>query len=134
MKRKIIIAFLLVVTLFLITACGPSKLDDKKATIIEKVLTVNNVSFTKVTSNGDKVEILYESSDATNYDAQIVSDWGMIFATSANFNYSEITIINTINDEPVAKLTATSDNVKLLGNGWLNESEFWDTVKIEAIN
>ena len=134
MERKIILVMMLIATLFLITACGSSKLDDKKSAIIEKVLTVNNVPYTSVKSNSDKIEIFYETSSATNYDAQIINDWGMIFATSANFNYTEIIIVNTINDIPVAKLTATSNNVKLLGNGWINESEFWDTVKIESVN
>lgn len=134
MERKIIIVIMLIATLFLITACNSSNLEDKKSTIIGKVLTVNNVPYTSVKSNVDKIEIVYETSSATEYDAQIVNDWGMIFATSANFNYTEIIIINTINDIPVAKLTATSDNVKLLGNGWINETEFWDTVKIESIN
>ncbi len=144
MKRTSIIALAFIAAL-LITACAPSKLDektsldnktsldDKKSTIVGKILTVNDVPYTSVNSTGDTIEIFYETSDATGYDAQIISDWGMIFATSANFDYKEITIINTINYMPAAKMTATSDNVKLLGNGWINESEFWDTVKIESV-
>ncbi len=138
MKRKTIITLAIIaciVSLMLITACGgASKLDVKKAQIMGKILSVNKVPYTAISSSGDKAEIIYESSDAIDYDAQMVSDWGMIFATAANFNYTEITIVNTINGEPTAKLTTTSENVKILGNGWMNESEFWDKVEIKAVD
>lgn len=138
MKRKTIIAFAIIasiVSVMLLTACGgASKLDAKKAQIMGKILSVNKVPYTAISSSGDKTEIIYESSAATNYDAQLVSDWAMIFATAANFNYTEITIVNTINGEPTARLTATSENVKILGNGWMNESEFWNSVEIKAVD
>jgi hypothetical protein len=64
------------------------------------------------------------------YDAQLVSDWGFIFATAAMFNYSDITIVNMINYEPTAKLTTSSENVNQLANNEINESVFWEGVEI----
>jgi len=135
--KKIIIITIIIALVFTLAACAPSapsELDTKKSLIIGKILSVNNVSYTAISSQGDKAEIVYESSNAMNYDAQMVSDWGMIFAAAANFDYTEITIINTINHEPAAKIVTTSENVKALGDGWINESEFWDAVEIKAVD
>jgi len=132
--KKIIIIMLIITLAIMLVACGPSELDQKKAQIIGKMLKVNNVSYTAISSYGDKAEIVYESSEANKYDAQMVSDWGMIFASAANFGYKEIIIVNTINYMPAAKLTTGSENVKALGNGEINESEFWENVIIEAVD
>ncbi|MFH0869489.1 MAG: hypothetical protein V1866_00350 [archaeon] len=133
MKKIMIITIIITLAIMLI-ACGPSKLDTKKAQIIGQMLKVNNVSYTAISSNGDKAEIIYESSEANKYDAQMVYDWGMIFASAANFGYNEIIIVNTINYMPAAKLTTDSENVKALGNGEINESVFWENVRIEAVD
>ena len=132
--KKIIIIAILIVLVFTLASCAPSKIEGKKALIIQKILDVNKVPYTTITLFGDKAEITYETSDATNYDAQIISDWGMIFAAAANFNYKEITIVNTINGEPIARLSTSSENVNLLGNDQINESEFWNAVEIKAVN
>lgn len=133
MKKAIIIVLIIALAIILV-ACGPSKLDQKKAQIIGKMLKMNNVSYIAISSNGDRAEIIYESSEANKYDAQMVSDWGMIFASAANFGYKEIIIVNTINYMPAAKLMTNSENVKALGNGEINESVFWENVEIEAVD
>jgi hypothetical protein len=136
MKKKLIINItivLIIISLIIITACKPSEIDTKKALIVGKILKENKIPYTAISSNNDKIEIIYETSDATNYDAQMINDWGMIFSAAANFDYKEIIIVNTINHVPTVKLTSTSENVKLLGNGWINESEFFENIEIKAI-
>jgi len=132
MKKLI---FALIALTILVSACsGPSELDMKKAKIIGKILEVNKVPYVAISSNGDSVEINYETSDAIQYDAQLVSDWGFIFATAAMFNYSEITIVNMINYEPTAKLTTSSENVNMFANGEIDEIVFWEGVEIKAVD
>jgi hypothetical protein len=132
LKQIIIIATLLIITM-LITGCGPSELDNKKSAIMGKILSQNQVPYVAIASNGDKAEIIYEVSDGDDYDAQVVSDWGNIFATASLFNYTQITIVNTVNYQPYAKLTTSSEVVNALGNGYISEEEFWNQIEIEAV-
>jgi hypothetical protein len=133
-KRNVatIMIICLILLALTLSACGPSKADENKAQVIGNLLKTDDVPYTAISSNGKSIEIFYESSDADNFDSQMVADWASIFATAALFNYTDITIVNTINYMPAARLSTSSVNVNALANGLINESIFWNNVDIKA--
>ena len=124
----------LLLTVLLVTACSKSGTDtgDKKVEVIQKVLTLQGIEDPLVTVRGNAIEITYEASNADDYDTQVVSDWGTIFGTLAEFDYDPIVIVNTVNGIPYATLTTTRENLHAFMTGAKNETVFWEDVAIET--
>ncbi len=126
----------LAMALLLVTACSKpqttDKTTDKKVDMIQKVLTLQGIQDPIVTVRGNAIEITYEASNADDYDSQVVSDWGTIFGTLAEFDYDPIIIVNTVNGVPYATLTTTRENLHAFMVGSKNESVFWEDVGIET--
>jgi len=124
----------MLVTLVLITAIFLTACVSKESQNVAKVFTALKVPYAGVTAGGDTLEVIYEASSADEYDTQIIADWAAIFGAGSNFPYEEIIIVNTVNGEPVARLTTTSANVKAYLDYEKNETEFWSDVEIDAID
>jgi hypothetical protein len=122
-----------VLALFLLASCGKADTSAKQEAVVKKVLDLQQVKYTDVQVKGSSIEVTYEASEATGFDNQLIIDWGTIFGTLAEFPYDPITIVNTINGQPTAKVTTTRADVHDFLRGVKNESQFWESVDIEAV-
>ena len=129
-----VVCFLL--ALFVIASCSSvSKsvtLDAKKAAILENMLRSLDVPVTSIQSQGETVEVYYETSKATAYDNQVVADWGTIFGAASELKYETIRIHNTVNGVSYATLTAEGELVNAFADGSINQSAFWESVQITS--
>ncbi len=130
-KTAIIVIIVLTLAIF-ISGCGKKAddLSDLKPITLEEEFEAIGVKVSSVDTSGDTIEVMYEASEADDYDSQIIADWAVIFGVSSQFGYDKITIVNTLNDEPFAKLTTTRQNVESFAGGSINESVFWENVDI----
>lgn len=68
--------------------------------------------------------IIVESSDYADYDAHLVATWGMIFGTLGWYADESVTIINTLDGEPVLRISAGVDDILEMQQGVIDEAAF----------
>jgi hypothetical protein len=133
MKSRIVFIIIALIVLSSLSGCATKK-DQNVAKILGKMLSTDNIGYTKIRVGGDKITVYYEASTASSYDEQIVSDWATIFGAASNFDYEDVVIINAVNNEPYAKLTTTRENILSLINSDINEYGFFENVEIKALS
>ena len=121
--------------LLLLPSCNEdAKHRDKHEQILWKMLELDEVAGVKdIAFTGKTITVIYEASEADDYDTQLIANWGSIFGAGANFPYEEIAIITTVNDVPYTKLTASQQLVLAYVHGDISDTQFWENVEFESL-
>ena len=86
-----------------------------------------------LTARGGDMLIDYETSKATNFDTQVLADWGAIFGALSHFAEREIIITNTVNGEPIVSVSARVMDIRDLSRGVIDQEEFFSRTTIKSI-
>jgi len=125
---------LLILLIWLVWPSGGSE----KATLaqaqdIAKMLKAENVTIQGVTVTPTGYEVTYAAENAVDrFDDALLYDWATIDAVAADHDCDTVSIITTLDGQPVEKQTATCPSVRALARGVLTEQEFWSLVKHES--
>jgi hypothetical protein len=127
MKKILIITLALIIT-FMLSGCSSKMSTDS----LEFSLKEQGLHVSDIDTFFNSVTITYDAALANEYDTQIIADWATIMATSASFNYTKITIINTLDGKSTAKIVVHKDAIDSYLNGSINDAAFWEKVDIKT--
>lgn len=133
MKRTVLIITMLMF-LLVFTSFVSAGIDDKNEEILSALLKIENIDFQDVQISNDRILVVVESSDASEYDTEIIAWWGSIFGNAVLLNgkdeYKFIVIQNNVNDIPIAFISANRASVIDMVEGRIDDITFWDEVSI----
>ena len=140
-RIKLRIWHLAILILFLAAAIFAVVPDREKQTDIANqyllAALLDNEGFTasQVAIRHDTIIVSIETSEAGEYDAQLVAWWGSIFGNAALLkghekSYEHVIIENLVNGEPYAYVSANLVSVDDYAANKIDDATFWDEVLI----
>jgi hypothetical protein len=97
------------------------------------LLTREGVNAESLESKGWDISIVYETSNADEYDDQLLVVWATIFGTLWRYTDETVTIVNTIDDERRMVIKADREDIRLFAAGVLKSDEFFSRATIKSI-
>lgn len=102
---------------------------------IWNTLYAENVTVQNVTVTRSGYEITYAAESAVGrFDDAMLYDWATIYAVSATQHCDTVSIVTTLDGQPMERQTASCPAVRALARGVLTEKEFWMLVKHESVS
>ncbi len=113
---------------------GGSGATTVQAQSIARMLAEEDVPIRSIRATRDGYEITYAAEDAVGrFDDAILSDWGMIYGTAAAHDCDTVSIITTLDGQPLHKQTVACDAIRAFVRGVLTEEEFWLLVEHKSL-
>jgi hypothetical protein len=136
-RWKLLVGILIAVILLaiILTYCtGGEHGTTQDAQEIATQLKADGVKIEYITVTRNGYEITYAAETAVDrFDDAILYDWGMIYGASAVHPCDKVSIITTLDGQPLHKQTASCAAVIALKRGVLTETEFWSLVDQKSL-
>ena len=122
-------------SLLFTSVVSASAYNEKNEDVLGRLLEINDVEYESIEITNEKIRVTIESSNASEYDTQLIAWWGLIFANAGLLEgedqaYKYIIIQTNINREPIAYVSANRASVLDLMEGRIDDAMFWDEVSI----
>lgn len=97
-------------------------------------LVAEGIVPTSLTLDGGELSIELEASQAAEYDAHLLVVWALVFGFGADYAQETISIVNTVDGEPVLLVMASVEDVRLLALGVYTADQFFSRLNILTLN
>jgi len=125
---------LLIVLLWWIITAPNEKATTEDAQSIAKMLKAEGVTIQGIDVTRQGYVVTYAAEAATDrFDDALLYDWAMIYGITAGHHCDQVSIITTLDNEPLHKQTASCESVRALVRNVLTEQEFWMLVEHESL-
>ena len=131
----IVLVVLILLALLLLSTCsGGEKATTEQAQDIAKMLKAEGVTIQGIRVTSDGYEITYAAESAVGrFDDALLYDWGMIYGIAGAHDCETVSIITTLDNEPLHKQTAGCESIRALTRNVITENEFLALVKHESL-
>ncbi len=132
----ILLVALILLSLLLFSTCSFSdeKATTEQAQSIAKMLKAEGVTIQAIRVAGNGYEITYAAESAVDrFDDALLYDWGVIYGIAGAHECETVSIITTLDNEPLHRQTAGCESIRALTRNVLTEHEFLALVTHESL-
>ncbi len=130
----VVAALILIFLVWWIATAPDEKATTAQAQDIAQQLKAENVTIQGIRVTRQGYEVTYAAESAVGrFDDALIYDWGMIYGTAAAHDCDYVTIVTTLDGQPVHSQTAPCEAVRAMVRGVLTEAEFEALVQHKSL-
>ena len=131
------IVFILMLVLTLSNLVLADEIDSKNGEILNKLLSIDNISVSTVEITTKEIFVSIEVSDISSYDDELIGWWGTIFSVASLLKnegavYETVTIENLLDGEPYYYISTNMVSIVDYQNNIILDHEFWEESLVSA--